>query len=76
MKAKQVKHYVPLHDDVILKGHRANVWVWYEPNDYLSQNHPPGMMPYRLQSTSPVTRILKDGTFYTLNSKFIPRRFK
>lgn len=74
MKAKQVKHYLPLADDFIHKGHRAVVFVWDEPNDYLSQFHPPGLLPYRAQSTSPVTRVLKDGTFYTLNSKFIPRR--
>lgn len=74
MKAKQVKHYLPLDIGIIQKGRSAVVYVWYEPKDYQIAIHPPGLMPYRLQKTSTITRVLKNGIFYTLNSKFIPRR--
>ena len=69
MKAKQIKYYLPLEDNVIIKGHKATIYVWYKDGENAFQ-----LMPYRLQLTSQVTRVLKNGTFYTLNSKFIPRR--
>jgi len=63
MKKKPIARYSPTGTDIIRVGSRALL--------YVVTNHPNGHYT-RAVITSPVTKKLKNGIFYTQNTKYIP----